>query len=71
MCEAYGNKYEVSLAKGETYTWSTRSTPGGGEVGRELGFSSNLKSEGTTAAVNIGLTEDYKLTSWHGGIPTI
>ena len=40
-------------------------------MGLELGFSSSLKSEGTTAAVNIDLTEDYKLTSWYGGIPTI
>ena len=48
----------MGLTKGGTHTWSARPTPGAGDVGLEIVFSSSCSSaEGTTMTMNIGPAE--------------
>jgi hypothetical protein len=52
-----GSEGNVGLTKGGIHTWSARPTPGAGDVGLDVAFSSSCSSEGTTMAMNIGPTE--------------
>jgi len=54
---SWGSEDNVGLTKGGTYTWSARPTPGAGDVGLEIAFSSSCSSEGTTMTMNKGPTE--------------
>jgi hypothetical protein len=57
MCEVWENEDNVGFTKGETHACSARPTPESGDVGLEIGFSSNCSSEGTTTTMNIDPTE--------------